>query len=106
MSLRSSLFRTKLEANPENDLFRFSLAQALWDEQGWGECIEQLQLCLQKRPDWMIASLLLAKVKMKTGDMEDAQRILKETVRMAKEQDHEGPEEEARALLAECLVGR
>ena len=102
MSLRSSLFRTKLEASPENDLFRFSLAQALWDEGNWSECIEQLELCLQKRPDWMIASLLLAKVKMKTGELEDAQRILNETVRMAREQDHEGPEEEALALLNEC----
>ena len=102
MSLRSSLFRTKLEASPENDLFRFSLAQALWDEGNWSECIEQLELCLQKRPDWMIASLLLAKVKMKTGELEDAQRILNDTVRMAREQDHEGPEEEALALLNEC----
>ena len=50
----------------------------------------------------MIASLLLAKVKMKTGEMEDARRILNETVRMAREQDHEGPEEEALALLNEC----
>ena len=102
MSLRSSLFRTKLEASPDNDLFRFSLAQALWDEENWCECNEQLELCLQKRPDWMIASLLLAKVKMKTGEMEDARRILNETVRMAREQDHEGPEEEALALLNEC----
>ena len=102
MSLRSSLFRTKLEASPANDLFRFSLAQALWDEENWSECIEQLELCLLKRPDWMIASLLLAKVKMKTGELEDAQRILNDTVRMAREQDHEGPEEEALALLKEC----
>ena len=50
----------------------------------------------------MIASLLLAKVKMKTGELEDAQRILNDTVRMAREQDHEGPEEEALALLKEC----
>ena len=102
MSLRSSLFRTKLEASPGNDLFRFSLAQALWDEENWSECIEQLELCLQERPDWMIASLLLAKVKMRTGELEDAQRILNDTVRMAREQDHEGPEEEALALLNEC----
>ncbi len=102
MSLRSSLFRTKLEASPGNDLFRFSLAQALWDEENWSECIEQLELCLQKRPDWMIASLLLAKVKMRIGELEDAQRILNDTVRMAREQDHEGPEEEALALLNEC----
>ena len=102
MSLRSSLFRTKLEASPGNDLFRFSFAQALWDEENWSECIEQLELCLQKRPDWMIASLLLAKVKMRTGELEDAQRILNDTVRMAREQDHEGPEEEALALLNEC----
>ncbi len=102
MSLRSSLFRTKLEASPDNDLFRFSLAQALWDEENWSECIEQLELCLQKRPDWMIASLLLAKVKMRTGELEDAQTILNDTVRMAREQDHEGPEEEALSLLNEC----
>ena len=65
MSLRSSLFRTKLEVVRKRS-FRFSLAQALWDEENWSECIEQLELCLLKRPDWMIASLLLAKVKMKT----------------------------------------
>ena len=105
MSLRSALFRTKLESNPENDLFRFSLAQALWDEGNCSECIEELELCLQKRPDWMIASSLLGKVKMKTGKMDEAQKIFKDTVKIAQEQDHEGPEEEARALLAECLAG-
>ena len=105
MSLRSSLFRTKLEANPSNDLFRFSLAQALGDEGDCLECSEQLQLCLEKRPDWMIASLLLAKVKMKTGKMKDAEKILKGTVQIAREQNHEGPEEEALALLAECHAG-
>ena len=105
MSLRSTLFRTKLEANPDNDLFRFSLAQALSDEENWSDCIEELVLCLQKRPDWMIASLLLGKVKMKTGEMDEAQKIFKSTVKIAQEQNHEGPEEEARALLAECLAG-
>ena len=53
----------------------------------------------------MIASLLLGKVKMKTGKMDEAQKIFKDTVKIAQEQDHEGPEEEARALLAECLAG-
>ena len=102
MSLRSSLFRTKLEAQSRKRSFSLQLGQALWDEENWSECIEQLELCLLKRPDWMIASLLLAQVKMKTGEMEDARRILNETVRMAREQDHEGPEEEALALLNEC----
>ena len=37
--------------------------------------------------------------------MKDAEKILKGTVQIAREQNHEGPEEEALALLAECHAG-
>jgi thioredoxin-like negative regulator of GroEL len=106
MSLRSSFFRTKLEANPGNDLFRFSLSQALFEEENLAECMEGLQSCLERRPDWMIAALLLGKAKIKAGNLEEARRILEATIKMAQDQDHEGPEEEARTLLAECRAGR
>ena len=50
----------------------------------------------------MIASLLLGKAKKEAGRTEEAAVVFEETVRMAREQNHEGPEEEARALLTEC----
>ena len=61
MSERSSLFRKKLEEHPHNSLFRFSLAQALFEEGSLTESMNELQSCLKERPDWMIASLLLGK---------------------------------------------
>ena len=102
MSGRSSLFRTKLEENPDNHLFRFSLSQALFEEGNLSECMDELQVCLKERPDWMIASLLLGKAKIKAGNHEDARTILEATIKMAQEQNHEGPEAEARSLLSEC----
>ena len=102
MSDRCSLFRKKLEENPDNHLFRFILSQALFEEGNLAECMEELQVCLERRPDWMIAALLLGKAKIKAGSLEEARRILEATVKMAQEQDHEGPEEEARSLLSEC----
>jgi len=102
MSERSSLFRKKLEENPHNPLFRFSLAQALFEEGSLTESINELQSCLKERPDWMIASLLLGKAKIKAGELEEARTILETTLKIAQEQNHEDPEEEARALLLEC----
>ena len=102
MSERSALFRKKLEGNPENHLFRFSLSQALFEEGRLAECMDELENCLAAKPDWMIASLVLGKAKKEAGRTEEAAVVFEETVRMAREQNHEGPEEEARALLTEC----
>ena len=102
MSDRSSLFRKKLQDHPDNHLFRFSLSQALFDEGRLDACMDELELCLEARPDWMIACLLLGKAKIRTGNLKDARKILEETIRIAQEQSHEGPEEEARSLLREC----
>lgn len=102
MSERSSLFRKKLEEHPDNHLFRFSLSQALFDEGNLTECVKELQVCLNAKPDWMIASLLLGKAKIKGGNQDEARAILENTIKIAQEQNHEGPEEEARSLLREC----
>ena len=99
---RVELFRRKLEGDTSNLLFRFSLAQALFDEGNLSECMNELQSCLKERPDWMIASLLLGKAKIKVGELEEARTILETTIKIAQEQNHEDPEEEARALLLEC----
>ena len=102
MSSRSALFRAKLKESPQNDLFRFSLAQALFEEHDLEGCVLELQACLNKRPDWMIASLLLGKAKIALGNLSEARTILESTVKIAQEQNHEGPMEEAVALLNEC----
>ena len=102
MSERSSLFRKKLEAHPHNPLFRFSLAQALFEEGSLTDCMNELQFCLKERPDWMIASLLLGKAKIRAGELGEARKILETTIKIAREQNHEDPEQEARALLLEC----
>ena len=102
MSERSSLFRKELEEHPHNSLFRFSLAQALFEEGSLTESMNELQSCLKERPDWMIASLLLGKAKIKAGELQEARAILETTIKIAQGQNHEDPEEEARALLLEC----
>lgn len=86
---------------PENDLFRFSLGQALYDESAFEESLEHLQFCCDKRADWMMPRILLGKARLHLGQREEARSVLEEALHLAIEQNHEAPEAELRALLAD-----
>lgn len=98
---RLEQFRSKTEENPDNLLFRFSLGQALFDAGSYSEAETHLQRCLDSRPDWMIALLLRGRCLMELKRGAEAKDTLQGALQAAREQNHEDPEQEALALLAQ-----
>ena len=98
---RSAHFAVLVAKQPDNELFRFSLAQALLNEGRPAEAVEHLALCAQKKPDWMMPRILLGKTLLGLDRRTEARPWLEEALKLAVEQNHEDPERELRALLAE-----
>lgn len=99
--MRSQHFASLVAKQPENELFRFSLAQALMAEQRPAEAIEHLRLCAARRADWMVPRIMLGRALAGLGQREEAGRWLEDALRLAIEQHHEEPEADIRRLLAE-----
>lgn len=99
MGERVELFRRKLKGNTDNLLFRFSLAQALFDEAEFSEAEETFRLCLEEKEDWMLALLFRGRCLIELERFDDAIDALRLAVNAAVEQNHEDPEREARVLL-------
>lgn len=98
---RSLVFAELVARQPDNELFRFSLAQALLAETRPAEAIEHLVLCANKKADWMMPRILLGKALLGLNRRPEAKRWLEEALKLAVEQSHEDPESELRTLLAE-----
>ncbi len=98
---RVEQFSALVARQPENELFRFSLAQALLAEQRAAEAVSHLEFCVQKRADWMIPRIVLGRTLIGFDRRTEAKQLLKEALRLAVEQNHEDPERDVRALLAE-----
>lgn len=96
---KSDIFKPKVEAQPDNMLFRFSLGQALCDEGASGEAIPHLQRCADSRDDWMLPRILLGKVLLEAGQNDTAKPILETALELAVSQHHDDPAEELRGLL-------
>jgi len=94
-------FAALVVQQPENELFRFSLAQALLKENRGPEALSHLQLCAEKRTDWMIPRILLGKTLLQLGRKSEARPWLEVALALAIEQNHEDPERDLRALLKE-----
>ncbi len=93
---------SQLVANqPDNELFRFSLAQAFLREGRTLEALPQLEFCAQKKPDWMMVRIILGQSLCKMGRKPEARPWLEAALELAVEQHHEEPERELRALLSE-----
>lgn len=97
--MRSERFQKLVEQNPDNELFRFSLAQALVKEDQPGQAEPHLRACIEKRSDWMVAHIMLGKALMETSRVDEARPIFETALGLAIEQQHEDPEAELRALL-------
>ena len=97
---QSEIFLPKVQANPDNTLFRFSLGQALYEEGAIAESIPHLKQCADSRSDWMVPRILLGKALLQNGEPDQAKPILEDALQLAIEQKHEGPEGELRSLLA------
>ncbi len=84
---------------PENEMFRFSLAQALLKETRDAEAVPHLEACLARKPDWMMARIHLGKALLRLGRRDEAKSQLEAALQLALDQQHEEPERELRALL-------
>ena len=89
-----------LKARPNDELLHFSLGKALYDAGRIPEAESQFQIALAAKPDWMIVTMLLAKIALQKNDKAAAKALYEKGLELAIAQDHEGPEEECRAELA------
>ncbi|MBE7538547.1 MAG: tetratricopeptide repeat protein [Opitutaceae bacterium] len=93
---------SKLTAEqPDNALFRFSLAQALIAAERSADAEPHLRQCMAAKPDWMIPRILLGRILLTQGRRREARPLLEEALHLALEQHHEDPAEEVRGLLNE-----
>ena len=92
-------FSQLVAQQPENELFRFSLAQALLKATRPAEALPHLQHCAEKKFDWMLPRILLGKALLQLGRKSEARPWLELALALAIEQSHEDPEKELRALL-------
>ena len=58
---KSDIFAEKVQQQPDNVLFKFSLAQALCQEDSYDQAIPHLEACIAARHEWMIPRILLGK---------------------------------------------
>jgi uncharacterized protein HemY len=93
--------KKRVEEFPQNELFRFSLGKACFDQQLYAEAIQHFEIALQKKADWMAVAILLGKSHLQLNQTEKAKEYLRLGQRLAQEQKHEGPFEETTTLLAQ-----
>jgi Flp pilus assembly protein TadD len=98
---KSEIFHPKVEAKPDNLLFRFSLGQALYEEGATAAAIPHLQRCADSRDDWMLPRILLGKSLLQIGRNAEAEPILKTALELAVAQHHDDPAAELRTMLAD-----
>jgi predicted Zn-dependent protease len=98
---RIARFALLLQQQPGNDLFRFSLAQALLAADRALEAEPHLRQCAATKADWMMPRILLGKLLLRSGRTDEARGYLEEALNLAIAQSHEAPEAELRALLEE-----
>ena len=101
MSARVEQFRALVALQPENELFRFSLAQALSAAGRDAEAESHYRYCADQKADWMLPRILLGKHLLATGRRTEAKPWLEAALRLALEQDHGDPAAELKALLAQ-----
>jgi uncharacterized protein HemY len=89
-----------LKSRPNDELIKFSLGKALLDAGRVDDAEAQLRAALAMKPDWMIVTMLLAKIAQQKNDKVGAKALWEKGLQLAIDQDHEGPEEECRAELA------
>jgi len=92
-------FAGLIQADPDNELFRFSYGEALFDEGKFEECLSHLEFCVRKKSDWLIPQILLGKTMITLNRKKEAIPFLKKALQLARDQNHEDPEAEVLGLL-------
>ncbi len=99
MASRVEQFQALVVRQPDNELFRFSLAQALAGEGRGPEAVPHYEYCVAKKADWMMPRILLGKLLLSLDQRAQARPLLEAALQLAVDQHHEDPEVELRALL-------
>jgi len=89
-----------LKARPNDELILFSLGKALLDAGRVDEAQAKLNAALALKPDWMIVTMLLAKIAAQKNDKAAAKELWQKGLELAIAQEHDDPAEECRAELA------
>jgi uncharacterized protein HemY len=89
-----------LKARPNDELIKFSLGKALLDAGRVDEAEAQLRAALEAKPDWMIVTMLLAKIAGQKNDPVRAKELWQKGLELAIAQHHDDPAEECRTELA------
>jgi len=93
-------YESLLRQRPNDELLLFSLGKALYDAGRFPEAETRLATALKAKPDWMVVTMLLAKIALQQNDKATARALYEKGLELAIAQDHEGPEEEIRAAMA------
>jgi predicted Zn-dependent protease len=101
MPTRTENFSALVASQPENELFRFSLAQALCTEGRSVEAVTHLEYCVAKKADWMMPRIILGKLLLQLDRRDAAKPLLEAALHLATQQHHEDPERELRAILSD-----
>jgi Flp pilus assembly protein TadD len=89
-----------LKTRPDDELLQFSLGKALYDAGRVDEAETHLRTALDLKSDWMVVTMLLAKIALQRNDKVAARALYEKGLELAITQNHEGPEEEIRGVLA------
>ena len=93
-------YEALLQQRPNDELLQFSLGKALYDANQIPEATKHLRAALAAKPDWMVVTMLLAKIALQQDDKVEARLLYQKGLELAITQDHEGPEAEIREALA------
>ncbi len=93
--------RELVRQHPANELARFSLGKALFDEGAFAGAREHLGVALERKPDWMVVQILLGKCALAMGDRDGARAAFERARRLAVAQHHEGPLAEMEQALVD-----
>ena len=91
-----------LEQFPNNEMARFSLGKAYFDSGQFAQAMEQLEIALAHKRDWMVVQILIGKCNLALGNRDSAKAAFERARQLAIEQEHDGPLSEVEQLLAEC----
>ena len=72
---RTEHFQALVTRQPENDMFRFSLARALVADGRGAEAVVHYEFCIARKADWMMARILLGKLLLQLGRDERRLRL-------------------------------
>lgn len=93
--------RQMVAQHPQNELARFSLGKGLFDRGDFDGALEQLEVALGRKPDWMVVQILIGKCHQTLGRPDQARTAFERARQLAIEQHHEGPLAELDQLLAD-----